>query len=48
MTGPVLILVVLAGIGALVLLFVAVVSGITWLVGVGFRYVPLVGRRHRT
>ena len=48
MTALFPILIALTGIAALVAVFVAAVSGVTWLVGIGFRYVPLVGRRHRT
>ncbi len=40
--------IVLTAIAGLVLLFSAIAYAVGWLVGLGFRLVPLAGRRHRS
>jgi hypothetical protein len=47
MSGALQLALTLAGIAGLLLLVVAASYGIGWLVGLGFRFVPLAGRRHR-
>ena len=42
------VVIVLTAIAGLVLLFSAIAYVVGWLVGLGFRFVPLTGRRHRS
>jgi hypothetical protein len=42
------VLIVLIAIAGLILLFSAIAYIVGWLVGLGFRFVPLAGRRHRS
>ena len=47
MSGALQVALALTGIAGLLLLVVATAYGTAWLIGLGLRYAPLVGRRHR-
>jgi hypothetical protein len=46
-TGAFQVVTTLVAIAALLVLFAGAAYAVAWLVGLGLRYAPLVGRRHR-